>query len=125
MDSSKMRKRSQSPSCDSDRPNKKPCTSEQGSRQMQNRTYPFRFHHTDEDWLRTACRRLGVEFVRCDLDGGGPNVPLMHPRRVRHIVGDGNCLFHSFFVSHNWNWTTARASACSNSQPHTPISIKG
>ena len=29
---------------------------------------------------------------------GGPNVPLTPPnmRTVKHITGDGNCLFHSF-----------------------------
>ena len=32
---------------------------------------------------------------RCDLDGGGPNVPLTCPCRVRRILGDGNCLFRS------------------------------
>ena len=32
---------------------------------------------------------------RCDLDGGGPSVPRTRPRRVRHILGDGNCLFRS------------------------------
>ena len=32
---------------------------------------------------------------RCDLDDGGPNVLLTRPRRVRHILGDGNCLFRS------------------------------
>ena len=31
----------------------------------------------------------------CDLQGGGPNVPLTRPRRVRHILGDGNCFFCS------------------------------
>ena len=40
---------------------------------------------------------LVVNFVtRCDLGEGGPNVPLTHPRRVRLIIGDGNCLFRSF-----------------------------
>jgi hypothetical protein len=88
-ESYKTRKRSQSPSCDNVRPNKKPRTSEQGSRQVQNKTYPFKFHPIDEACQCTACRRLGVEFVRrCDLHGGGPNVPLT---RVRHIVGDRNC----------------------------------
>ena len=33
---------------------------------------------------------------RCDLDEDGSNVPLTCPRRMRHIVGDGNRLFHSF-----------------------------
>ena len=32
---------------------------------------------------------------RCDQDSGGPNVPLTRPRRVRHILGDGNCIFRS------------------------------
>ena len=40
------------------------------------------------------CRR--VNFVtKCDLGEGGPNVPLTHPRRLRTIKGDGNCLFRS------------------------------
>ena len=40
---------------------------------------------------------MGLEFVsRCDVDEGGPNVPLTHPRRVKSIMGDGNCLFRSF-----------------------------
>ena len=40
---------------------------------------------------------MGLEFVRrCDLGEGGLNVPLTRPRRVKSILGDGNCLFRSF-----------------------------
>ena len=31
----------------------------------------------------------------CDLEGVSPNVPLTRPRRVRHILCDGNC--HAYF----------------------------
>ena len=60
-------------------------------------TLPYRFHPIDEDWQRTACQTMGLEFVRrCDLGEGGPNVPLTSPHRVKSILGDGNCLFRSF-----------------------------
>ena len=40
---------------------------------------------------------MGLEFVsKCDIDEGGPNVPLTRPRRLISILGDGNCLFRSF-----------------------------
>ena len=54
------------------------------------------FNPVHEQWQRTACNLTGLQFVsRCDLEGGGPSVPLTRPHRVRHILGDGNCLFRS------------------------------
>ena len=54
------------------------------------------FNPIHEQWQRTACNLTGLRFVStCDLKGGGPNVPLTCPRRVRHILGDVNCLFCS------------------------------
>ena len=38
---------------------------------------------------------MTLEFMRCDLGDGGPNVPLTSPRRVKSILGDGS-LFRSF-----------------------------
>ena len=39
---------------------------------------------------------MGLRFIRrCDLDEGGPNVPLTRPHRVKSILGDGNALFRS------------------------------
>ena len=42
---------------------------------------------------------IGVPFVRCNgVCPGGPNVPLTQPNntKVKHIAGDGNCLFWLF-----------------------------
>ena len=93
---SKKRKRSEPLKCDDDQPYKKPRTSS-GNRQIRIRTGPYKFCPIDEEWQRNACHTMGLEFVsRCDLDEGGPNVPLTRPRRVKSILGDGNCLFRSF-----------------------------
>ena len=97
--SPKKRKRSESLKYDGDEnPTKKPCASgnERGHRLVRNRRYQSRFTPIDEQWQCTACHDLGLRFVRrCDLDEGGPDVPLTRPRRVRSILGDGNCLFRS------------------------------
>ena len=88
-------KRSQSPICDNETPTKKPrrCTNERSHRSMRIRRT---FNPVHEQWQQTACNRTGLRFVStCDLEGGGRNVPLTRPRRVRHILGDGNCLFRS------------------------------
>ena len=93
--SPKKCKRSQPLKCDNETPTKKPrtYTNEHGHRPMQSRRT---FNPVHEQWQRTACNLTGLQFVsRCDLHGGGPNVPLTRPRRVRHILGDGNCLFRS------------------------------
>ena len=74
---------------------KKPCicTNDRSHMSMQSIRI---FNAVNEQWQRTACNLIGLQFVsRCDLDGCGPNVPWTRPRRVRHILGDGNCLFHS------------------------------
>ena len=68
-----------------------------GNRQIRIRTGPYKFSPIDEEWQRNACHTMELEFVsRCDLDEGGPNVPLTRPRRVKSILGDVNCLFRSF-----------------------------
>ena len=55
-----------------------------------------RFTPVNKQWQRTACHNLGLRLVRkCDVDEGGPDVPLTRPHRVRHIDLDGNCLFRS------------------------------
>ena len=93
--SPKKLKRSQSLKSDDAGPTKKPCTctNELGRRSMRTRRT---FNPVHEQWQHTACNLTGLRFVsRCDLDDGGPNVLLTRPRRVRHILGDGNCLFRS------------------------------
>ena len=60
---------------------------------------PFKFHPVDEQWQCNACTSLGLEFRGTNrVQPGGPDVTLKRPdaRRVRHILGDGNCLFRSF-----------------------------
>ena len=60
---------------------------------------PFKFHPVDEQWQRNACTSLGLEFRGTNrVQPGGQDVTLKRPdaRRVRHILGDGNCLFRSF-----------------------------
>ena len=59
----------------------------------------FHFHPVDEEWQRSACRTVGVQFHRASsLGTGGHDVPLTEPdpATTKSICGDGNCLFRSF-----------------------------
>ena len=59
----------------------------------------YKFYTVNEQWQRNACARLGLQFVRVSkMRPGGPNVTLTPPdrRTIKHIVGDGNCLFRCF-----------------------------
>ena len=59
--------------------------------------WPFKFYSVDEQWQHNACTTLGVQFVLSNrLRPGGPNVDLRPPNHIKHIRGDGNCLFRSF-----------------------------
>ena len=101
--SPKKLKRSQSLKSDDAGPTKKTCTctNELGRRSMRTR---LTFNPVHEQWQHTACNLTGLRFVsRCDLDDGGPNVLLTRPCRVRHILGDGNCLFRSLsYYYYHW-----------------------
>ena len=58
-----------------------------------------KFNPVDEVWQHSVSAMLGLQFVRKNrVRPGGPNVPLTPPdmRTVKHITGDGNCLFRSF-----------------------------
>ena len=60
---------------------------------------PYKFNPVDEVWQRSVSAMLGLQFVRKNrVRPGGPNVSLTPPdmRTVKHITGDGNCLFCSF-----------------------------
>ena len=57
------------------------------------------FYPVNENWQKTACARLGVQFRTWNrMPSGSPDMELTdpNPRRVRRIVGDGNCLFRCF-----------------------------
>lgn len=59
----------------------------------------LKFYTVDEQWQHWACAQLGLEFVGpTAMRRGGPHVALTPPnaRRIRRIVGDGNCLFRCF-----------------------------
>ena len=97
--SAKKCKRSQSLKCGITGLQKKPqtCTNVHSHRSMQSRRT---FSLVNE--MNSGNNITGLQFVsRCDLDDGGPNVPLTCPRRVRHILGDGNYLFCSL-ADYNW-----------------------
>ena len=60
---------------------------------------PHKFNPVDEVWQHNVHAMLRLQFVRKNrVRPGGPNVPLTSPdmRTVKHITGDGNCLFCSF-----------------------------
>ena len=60
---------------------------------------PFRYHPVDEQWQRNACAIMGLQFRGPNrVHPGGPDVALKRPdaRTIKHIPGDGNCLFRSF-----------------------------
>ena len=60
---------------------------------------PLRFHSVDVQWQQSACQQLGLQHTaQPRLRPGGPTVPLTRPdmRSVRHMYGDGNCLFRAF-----------------------------
>ena len=64
-----------------------------------NQVHTSSTHAVDEVWQRSVSAMLGLQFVRkTRVRPGGPNVPLTPPdmRTVKHITGDGNCLFRSF-----------------------------
>ena len=57
------------------------------------------FYPVNENWQKTACARLGVQFRTWNrMPSGSPDMELTDPNpwRVRRIVGDGNCLFRCF-----------------------------
>ena len=58
-----------------------------------------RYHPVDVEWQRNACNVMGVQFHGPNtVAPGGPDVAIKPPdaRIVKHIRGDGNCLFRSF-----------------------------
>ena len=60
---------------------------------------PFYFYTVDEAWQREGCTTLDLQFIHGNkLSPGSPTTPLTAPNRttIRKILGDGNCLFHSF-----------------------------
>ena len=60
---------------------------------------PLKFHPVSEQWQQNVCARMGLQFHgKNRVRPGGPNVNLTPPdkRTVKHIKGDGNCLFRSF-----------------------------
>ena len=60
---------------------------------------PLHFHSVDVQWQQSVCQQLGLQHTaNTRLRPGGPIVPLTRPdmRSVRHIGGDGNCLFRAF-----------------------------
>ena len=59
---------------------------------------PYKFNPVDEVWQRSVSAMLGLQCVRKNrVRPGDPNVPLTPDMRtVKHITGDGNCLFCSF-----------------------------
>ena len=60
---------------------------------------PLRFHSVDVQWQQSACQQLGLQHTaQPRLRPGGPTVPLTRPdmRSIRHMYGDGNCLFRAF-----------------------------
>ena len=59
---------------------------------------PYKFNPVDEVWQHSVSAMLGLQFVRKNrVRLGGPNVPLTPDMcTVKHITGDGNCLFCSF-----------------------------
>ena len=74
------------------------CVSDGDSRQSQPSSLIF--HPVDEQWQRNVCAMMGLLFHgKNRVRPGGPNVPLTPPDRrtctVKHISGDGNCLFRS------------------------------
>ena len=59
---------------------------------------PLKFHPVDEHWQQTVCDIMGLHFHgKNRVRPGGPNIPLTPPdmRTVKHIKGDGNCLFRA------------------------------
>ena len=59
---------------------------------------PLKFHPVDEHWQQTACGIMGLQFHgKNRIRPGGPNIPLTAPdmHTVKHIKGDGNCLFRA------------------------------
>ena len=100
----RKRKRSKSKLCDDDRPKKKlrTCAAATNTPRRQSRTWPFRFNPVNEEWQRSLCAIMGLQFVAASaLNMGGPEVTLRHPRTIQSIQGDGNCLFRtlSFIIT--------------------------
>ena len=63
---------------------------------MQADDCPFKYHPVDKQWRRHVCAQMGLQFhARRRIRAGGP---LTRPnmRTVKHIEGDGNCLFRAF-----------------------------
>ena len=58
----------------------------------------MRFHPVNSQCQQELCQRLGVQYHRPNRFGsGGPHCVLTRPNlgTVRHILGDGNCLFRA------------------------------
>ena len=60
---------------------------------------PLKFNPVNKQWQQNACSQIGLQFyAKNRVRVGGPNAPLTRPdmRSVKHIEGDGNCLFRAF-----------------------------
>ena len=71
---------------------------------MQTEWRDYRYFPVDEAWQRQACRLLNLRFILpFERESGGPDVILTLPdtSSIRHIRGDGNCLFRalSFIIT--------------------------
>ena len=67
---------------------------------------PLKFYPVDEHWQQTVCDIMGLRFHgKNRVRPGGPNIPLTAPdmRTVKHIKGDGNCLFRALaYIMTGW-----------------------
>ena len=60
---------------------------------------PLWLHSVDIQWQQSACQQPGLQHTtEPRFRPGGANLPLTRPdmRSIRHIYGDGNCLFRAF-----------------------------
>ena len=56
---------------------------------------PLKFYPVTIDWQQKACQQLDLQYhAFTTARPGGPNVPLTRPD-MKHIQGDGNCLFRA------------------------------
>ena len=63
---------------------------------LQTKCPDYRYFPVDEEWQRQTCRLLNLRFIQpFERESGGPDVILTLPDTccLRHIRGNGNCLF--------------------------------
>ena len=84
-----------SSSGDGEPPSKKPNVTassdkkSSGSSASVNRVWPFKFHSVDEQWQRSACVALGLEFQKANgVSPGGSSMPLTRPnmRKIKEMA---------------------------------------